>query len=115
MTVHCEGDCYIVEQLGEKQDFEAELSRLGFRHEHFTLYVARAPSGTSPWQRQDYTVTVVNVVTERQRVYRGGPAWEWVQECRRDLAQGVFGGPMRRAALTEATAQSANPPRRSAR
>lgn len=45
---------------------------------------------------------MVNVVTERQRVYRGGPAWEWVAECTRDLAQGVFGGPIRRLALSEA-------------
>jgi hypothetical protein len=99
MTVHCEGDSYVIEQLGEKQDFEAVLSTLGFRHEHFTLHVVQAPPGSSSWQRQQYTVTVVNVVTERRRVYRGGPAWEWVQECRLDLAQRVFGGPTPRAAL----------------
>jgi hypothetical protein len=98
MTVHCEGECHVIEQLGEKQDFEATLSRLGFRHEHFTLHVVRPRARASGWQQQDYSVTVANVVTERQRVYRGGPAWEWVRECTRDLTSGFFGGPMRGAA-----------------
>ena len=40
MTVHCEGDCRVIEQLGEKQDFESELSRLGFKHEHFMLFIS---------------------------------------------------------------------------
>ena len=39
MTVYCEGDCSLVEQLGEKQEFEVELTRLGFKHEDFTLQV----------------------------------------------------------------------------
>ena len=95
MTVHCEGDCGVIEQLGEKQDFEADLSRLGFRHEHFVLHVARPPRGTSGWASHDYTVTVENVVTERQGVYRGGPSKGWVQECVRDLAAGLFGSPVR--------------------
>jgi len=46
MTVHCEGDCRLLEQLGEKQDFEAELSRLGFRHEEFTFFAKRSKPGT---------------------------------------------------------------------
>ena len=97
MTVHCEGDYRVMEQLGEKQDFESELSRLGFRHEHFALHVAPASSRATE-QAQDYSVTVVNVLTERQRVYRGGPRWEWVPECARDLASGLFGRPMSRRA-----------------
>jgi hypothetical protein len=95
MTVRCEGDSRVMEQLGEKQDFECELSRLGFRHEHFALRVARAPFAR-PQPEQDYSVTVINVLTERRRVYRGGPRWEWVPECARDLASGAFGGPMSR-------------------
>ena len=90
MTVHCEGDYRVIEQLGEKQDFEIALSRLGFRHEHFELHVKRAPAA-QPAEENDYSVTVVNVLTERQQVYRGGPRWEWVQECTRDLATGFFG------------------------
>jgi hypothetical protein len=96
MTVHCEGDCRVIEQLGEKQDFEADLSRLGFRHQHFALQVTRAPSGGAEWEQQDYTVTVMNLATAQQRVYRGGPAWEWVPQCARDLTLGVFGGPILR-------------------
>jgi hypothetical protein len=94
MTVHCQGDCGVIEQLGEKQDFEAELSRLGFRHEHFMLHIVRPPRGTSEWAGQRYTVTVENVVAERQQVYEGGPRREWVRECARDLARGLFGDPV---------------------
>jgi hypothetical protein len=93
MTVHCEGDCAVIEQLGEKQDFEAHLSRFGFRHEHFVLRVVQPHR---PYSRQDYTVTVENVVVERQRAYQGGPAKERVQDCVRDLSSGFFGGPIRR-------------------
>jgi hypothetical protein len=93
MTVHCEGDCGIIEQLGEKQDFEAHLSRMGFRHQHFVLHVVRPR--ISEWNAQDYTVTVENVAAERQRVYQGGPGKEWVLECVQDLSTGFYGSPMR--------------------
>ena len=63
MTVHCEGDCRIIEQLREKQDFEATLSRVGLRHEHLTLRVGRATHKVSAWGSQDYWVTVTNVMT----------------------------------------------------
>jgi hypothetical protein len=85
----------VIEQLGEKQDFEAELTRLNFRHEHFLLHVARPPRETSEWARQSYSVTVENVVTKRLRAYAGGRRRGWVRECARDLAAGFFGGPMR--------------------
>ena len=38
MTVRCEGDSRVMEMVGEKQDFEAELSRFGFRHEDSNIY-----------------------------------------------------------------------------
>jgi hypothetical protein len=41
MAVRCEGDSRVMEQLGEKQDFEAELSRQGLKHEDFVLHVRR--------------------------------------------------------------------------
>ena len=96
MTVHCEGDCRVVEQLGEKQDFEAELSRHGFKHEDFALRVThQVPEGAKRGARQsrgdDYLVTVVNVATQKQRLYHGGPRQEWVVQCAADLAGGVFG------------------------
>jgi len=93
MTVHCEGDCRVVEQLGEKQDFESELSRLGFRHEHFVLWIGVVPSDASRRVDHGYSVTVANVESGQQRVYHGGPGRDWVRECARDLASGVFGAP----------------------
>ena len=39
MSVRCEGDCKVMEQLGERQHFESELSRLGFSHEAFTIVI----------------------------------------------------------------------------
>ena len=64
MTVHCEGDCRLLEQLGEKQDFEAELSRLGFRHQDFILHVLRQMSeNQSPERNQNYFVTVTTSST----------------------------------------------------
>ena len=29
MTVHCEGECAVLEQLGERYEFETELTRRG--------------------------------------------------------------------------------------
>ena len=93
MTVHCEGDCRIIEQLGEKQDFESELSRRGFRHEQFTLHVSRAKATARPAHQYDYSVSVAGALTKQQRVYTGGPRQDWVQQFVRDLASGVFGEP----------------------
>ena len=81
----------MIEQLGEKQDFESELSRLGFRHEDFILYIGVVSSKAPGQVHYDYSVTVANVETGQQRVYHGGPRHDWVKECSRDLASGVFG------------------------
>jgi len=43
MTVRCEGDSRVMELVGEKQDFEAELSRFGFRHEVVMAFELRRP------------------------------------------------------------------------
>ena len=54
----------MLEQLGEKQAFEAELSRLGFRHQDFILHVLRQMSeNQSAKSNQSYSVTVTNVLT----------------------------------------------------
>jgi len=92
MTVHCEGDCWLLNQLGEKQHFEAELSRLGLRHEDFTLHVLRQTSeGQTAERNQNCDVTVTNVVTERRHLYQGAPSRNWVSQFSRDLANGVYG------------------------
>ena len=95
MTVHCEGDRWVMEQLGERYEFETELTRQGFRHEDFALHVMRertSPSKTAEWAPR-YAVTVVNVRTDRRRVYRSGGRRSWVAEFARDLADGSFGNP----------------------
>jgi hypothetical protein len=92
MTVYCEGDRALVEQLGEKQDFEAELTRLGFKHEDFTLHVLRQiPRGSKAAWSHDYSVTVTNIVSGRTQVYQGGPKRSWVTQSSIDLANGAFG------------------------
>jgi hypothetical protein len=60
------------EQLGEKQDFEGTLSRLGFRHEHFTLQVGQATHKGSAWASQDYWVAG----SERHNRASTGLSWE---------------------------------------
>jgi hypothetical protein len=96
MTVHCEGDCRLLERLGEKQDFEAELSRLGLGHETFTLHVLRQTSeGRKAEPGQNYSVTVTNVVTERSHLYQGGLSLNWVRQFSLDLMDGVYRDPQR--------------------
>jgi hypothetical protein len=92
MSVRCEGDCKVMEQLGERQDFESELSRLGFTHEAFTIYVrrARAQDGATTWV-ENYSVCVTNVVTKRSNIYWGGPGERWVSHFAADVASGFYG------------------------
>jgi hypothetical protein len=94
MAVLCEGDCRVMEQLGEKQDFESELSRLGFSHEAFTLYVRRAnlPGSGTSWIA-NYSVCVTNTATKRQNIYWGGPGDHWVSEFSADVVRGLYGPP----------------------
>jgi hypothetical protein len=91
VTVHSEGDTGVMEQLGEKQDFEAVLSRLGFRHEDFTLRVRRARSAVAdPWSSY-YAVRVTNCQSAKSNIYWGGPGENWVAQVARDLADGFLG------------------------
>ena len=94
MSVRCDGDSRVMEQLGEKQDFEAELSRLGFAHEAFMLFVPRASAsnGADPWTR-NYTVFVTNTVTKRRNIYWGGPGNRWVADFAADARSGLYGSP----------------------
>ena len=74
MAVRCEGDLWTMEQLGERQDFESELSRLGMRHEDFHLYVRTAAfnEAKKTWT-SNYAIRVTNSVTGRRTIYWGGP------------------------------------------
>ena len=94
MAVECQGDAWVMEQLGEKQDFESQLTRLGFRHEDFKLCVRRARQiSTSAVWASYYAVRVCNVETGRRNIYWGGPKENWVGQFVTDLAQGLYGGP----------------------
>ena len=94
MTVRCEGDSSVMELVGEKQDFEAELSRFGFRHEDFSLCVRRASAqgAKSSWL-SNYAVQVSNVTTRKCNVYWGGPRENWVAQFVLDLVNGLYGEP----------------------
>ena len=92
MAVRCRGDSWVMEQLGEKQDFECELSRLGFKHEDFALYVRRAiaPGAGTAWTAK-YAVRVTKIPAARHIMYWGGPGEQWVKEFVADVANGIYG------------------------
>jgi len=107
MAVRCEGDRWIMEQVGEKQDFEAELSRLGFRHEDFALHVRRAnPGGGNRAWASHYAVRVSNLATGKRNIYWGGPGEDWVRQFVVDAGNGLYG-----AARVEYAAAPARPTR----
>jgi hypothetical protein len=94
MSVRCEGDCKVMEQLGERQDFESELSRLGFSHEAFTIVIRRAQAreGGTAWL-ENYSVCVTNIITKRSNIYWGGPREQWVSQFSADVVSGLYGSP----------------------
>ena len=91
MTVRCEGDSWVMEQLGEKQDFEAELSRLGLRHEDFALHVRRGGLGriNRGWGSH-YAVRVTHTVIGHRSFYLGGPGECWVAQFAIDASRGMY-------------------------
>jgi hypothetical protein len=91
VTVRSEGDTWVIERLGEKQDFEAELSRLGFRHEDFVVRVRRARPTMAGTSSYHYAVRVINSRSGRSNIYWGGHGENWVEQFARDLAEGFFG------------------------
>jgi len=94
MSVACSGNTRVLEQLGEKQDFEAELGRRGFRHEEFALHVGPCDgSGSRAAWNPRYEVKVRHMPTQTVRVYRGGPRENWVARFRKDLVDGLYGQP----------------------
>jgi osmotically-inducible protein OsmY len=79
-----------MEQVGEKQDFESELTRHGMCHEDFELYVRPSAPRHDEWN-QDYIVTVYASTAGRCHLYTGGPRQNWVAEFAIDLARGSYG------------------------
>src|SRR5215467_14023989 len=94
MSVSCIGDTSVMEQLGEKQDFELQLSQLGFRHEDFKLHVGQAQSGDGESVGAGvYAVDLIHVITAKSKIYWGGRGANWVAKAGDDLARGLFGAP----------------------
>ncbi len=113
MAVRSDGDHWIMEQIGEKQDFESELSRLGLRHEDFELYVRRATfNGTRKVWSTNYAVRVSNSVTGKRNIYWGGPGQDWIAQFVKDVRAGLFGA-LFPARKPRAAAKPSQPPRRS--
>jgi len=83
-----------MEQIGEKQDFECELSRLGFKHEDFALHVRRATAlGTGTAWTTNYAVRVTNIPTAKHIFYWGGPGERWIEAFVADVESGIYGRP----------------------
>jgi hypothetical protein len=98
MSVLCSGQMGVLEQLGEKQDFEAELSRRGYRHEEFTLHVEpdRRFASRAGWNPR-YEVKVTHAPTQTVRSYLGGTRQNWVARFAKDLTAGLYGEPTLRS------------------
>jgi hypothetical protein len=94
MAVRCKGDSWIMERVGEKQDFESELSRLGLRHEDFALNVRRGGIGGADrvW-RSNYAIRVTDNVTGKRNIYWGGPGENWIAQFATDVANGMYRSP----------------------
>src|SRR5690349_24359738 len=94
MSVVCKGQSAVLEQLGEKQDFETELSRRGYPHEEFTLDVQPDPrlGSRSGWNPR-YEVKVTHAPTQTVRSYPGGARQSWVARFAKDLTGGLYGAP----------------------
>ena len=101
MSVSCRGRTRVLEQLGEKQDFEAELSGRGFRHEDFELNVdVGASTGSSGEWDPTYEVKMTHAPTRITKIYKAGPRERWVARFAQDLLSGIYGEPTVRSKLT---------------
>ena len=78
MAVRCTGEAALLEQLGEKQDFECLLTALGFRHEDLALSVRRV-TRRSLGDARAYAVSVMRAGCGVRHVYLGGPAHAWIE------------------------------------
>lgn len=88
MAVRCVGETTLLEQLGERQDFECLLTALGLCHEDFALFVRRV-ARTSLGDAPAYAVTVVQDRCVVRHVYLGGPAYSWTERFAGQVMRGV--------------------------
>ena len=89
MAVHCEGDCPLIDQTGEKQDFEVALTRFRLPHEAFALQVVRVPGTFGSWDwGLHYRVTVRHIPSGQSLMYLATPSRSWVGSFRDDVERG---------------------------
>jgi hypothetical protein len=94
MSVVCIGRRGLLDDLHERQRFEAAVSREGFRHEEFTLQVHPANEPRlDDAGRPRYEVKVTHTPTRTVKGYRGGGGEDWVIRFAEDLAAGLYGQP----------------------
>ena len=110
MAVRCGGDSWRMEKSGERHEFEAEVSRLGFRHEDFALDVRGASlGGSSRAWTSHYAVRVTNTAAGKRNIYWGGPGEDWIGQFVVDARNGLYGNlPGRRAEVIRAGKQQPN-------
>jgi hypothetical protein len=91
MGVSCRGDSQVIEQSGERQDFESLLSRHGIPHERFALHVMRSSKRhrAGGWGVY-YEVTVIALASAQAHSYAGTPSESWVERFETDLERGVY-------------------------
>jgi hypothetical protein len=87
MAVRCTGEATLLEQLGERQDFECLLTALGLRHEDFALSVRRVVR-RNLGDASVYAVTVIRHDRDVRHVYLGGPAHAWTERFAANAARG---------------------------
>jgi hypothetical protein len=91
VSVRCTGDRRLLEQVGEKREFECLLSAWGLPHENFELRVRRVRHRQlgDAWSC-DYAVSVTRTDADLRHVYLGGPSYRWLSRFAADLANGKY-------------------------
>ena len=96
MAVVCSGAPTVLQQLGEKRDFETELSRPGLRREEFVLHVhTRIPIRSGARRDPGYEVKVTHTPTQTVKTYAGGASGNWVACFAEELVGELYGEPNR--------------------
>jgi hypothetical protein len=81
----------LIDQTGEKQDFEVALTRLRLSHEAFALHVVRVPGTLGSWDwGLRYSVTVRHIPTGHSMTYLATPSRSWVSSFRNDVERGHY-------------------------
>jgi hypothetical protein len=93
MAVICIGRSWLIDEASERRRFEAQLDRVGFRHEEFTLQVAPLsdPQRSAAAERRGCDVKVIHLPTRSVKAYRGGEDGDWVAAFANDLGNGLYG------------------------